>query len=437
MNKKLIVLSFDALQTNDLEQLKHQPYFSKILKNAAIVKNIKEVYPTLTYPIHTTMVTGVYPDTHGIFHNQKSSILPKDPDWSLMGSDWYWYKKHIKVPTLMDKAFEDGLSVATVLWPVTAGEKRFTNVPEIWPVRGLNEDVREVYHDASSEDVMTHYFDEYIAQYHWKNNEDMVVYSVDIALDILRNQKPDLLMCHVIHLDHARHVYGVEGKEVEHSLRELDMVAGRFIKAARDAGVLQETNFVILGDHGQINIEKKIFMNKAFQEAGLIQLDKDCNVLDYSAYSFSAGFSTHIILKCPEDKALYQKVYNILLSIKKRYPKYIEGILTKDEALAKERLQGDFSFVVEGTIGTLFANEINSQTIAITDDCLSPENYKGMHGHHPDKGNKPVLVAFGPDILSGVVLETGNVIDVCPTLATLCGVTMDKLDGTLMSIIKQ
>lgn len=77
MKNKLVVLSLDALQSNDLEELLGMPNFSKLKNKISIVKNLEEIYPTLTYPIHTTMLTGGTPDKHGIFHNQKSDILQK------------------------------------------------------------------------------------------------------------------------------------------------------------------------------------------------------------------------------------------------------------------------------------------------------------------------------------------------------------------------
>ena len=59
MRHKLVVISLDALQTGDLDLLETRPYGSRWLKDAAIARNVHEIYPTLTYPIHTTLVTGV------------------------------------------------------------------------------------------------------------------------------------------------------------------------------------------------------------------------------------------------------------------------------------------------------------------------------------------------------------------------------------------
>ncbi|WMJ84410.1 alkaline phosphatase family protein [Oscillospiraceae bacterium LTW-04] len=436
MANKLVVLSFDALQTNDLEQLSRLPYFSQILKKASVVNHIREIYPTLTYPIHTTIITGVHPDKHGISHNQKASIDPKDPDWSIMGSDWYWEKENIKVKTLVDTVWEQGGNVATVLWPVTAGDNRGYNIPEIWPVRGSEQKAKEVYAKASSPLAMRDYYDRYIAHYDWSNNEDMVYYGVEIALDILKKQKPNLLLCHLVHLDHIRHLYGDQGREVNNCLKQLDIIAERFIQATREAGTFEETNFIILGDHGQIDIDTVFNLNVLLKDMGFIRIDACGKAESFDAYSFSAGFSTQIMLANSDDQQLEQKVYAALLDIQMRYPQYIERVYKADEVEREEHLKGDFSFVLEGTLGTLFQNSLTDSLI-IPFGSSEYKFYRAMHGHHPAKGNKPPLIAFGPDILPSERLISGDMMSIYPTLALLLGVSIPEVvDGKPFPILK-
>ncbi|WP_317366655.1 ectonucleotide pyrophosphatase/phosphodiesterase [uncultured Tyzzerella sp.] len=435
MDNKLVVLSLDALQTNDLDILFNMPNFSKLKEKAAIVENLEEIYPTLTYPIHVTMVTGVTPDKHGIFHNQKSDISPKDHDWSLMGSNWYWHKENIKTQTIVDAVYNSNKTVSTVCWPVTAGDKRGINVPEIWPERGHNEQAEELFKSASSDVAFERYFDSYISKFDWKNNNDLVRFTPEIALDILKNDKPDLLLCHIIWLDHIRHTYGVEGDEVKDSLRQLDVLIGRFIQATKDAGTYDNTNFVILGDHGQIDIQRIFDLNTLFVENGLIELDENQNPKDYTAYSFSAGFSTQVILKNPDNKEDLEKVYKVLSEIKEKYPKCIERIYTKEEALEEENLSGNFSFVIEGTLGTYFGIKYKGKTL-IEKGEEGYYVYNATHGHSTKKGNKPPLLAFGPDIKSKVVIEKAKMLDVCPTLARLSNVKMEGLMGKELDIFK-
>lgn len=316
MAHKLVVVSFDSLQTNDLYALASMPFFSKILPNSAVVKNIRPIYPTLTYPIHTTMITGVRPQQHGIIHNQIPGLWRQNPDWSLYGSDWYWQRKHVKTSTLLDTARESGKKAACVLWPVTAGEKGVLNVPPIWPDK--KQDPQALLKEAMSDEAYARFYKRYHAHYDWSNVDDMHHYGAEIALEILEHDCPDLLLHHVEHLDAARHHYGDRAPEVHDCLRELDILAGRYLAVTQRAGTYEDTNFVFLGDHGQIDIETVFLLNRLFVEEGLIQLDETGQPVDYLAYGFSAGFSSEIFVKHPEDTALCKRVYAFLQNMQRQ-----------------------------------------------------------------------------------------------------------------------
>ncbi|MBS7526939.1 alkaline phosphatase family protein [Fusibacter paucivorans] len=435
MPNKLIVLSFDALQTGDLDLLSKQPHFSEIFKHAAVVKDLHAIYPTLTYPIHTTIMTGVYPDKHGITHNQKFTVNPESADWNMIGSDWYWEKENVKVRTLPEAVYENGGTVATVIWPVMAGEKRWCNVPQIWPTKTTRSSARAIFENAASEDVMADYYESYIAHYDWDANMDAAFYAVDLAIDIIARKNPDLLMCHVLHLDHVRHLFGTQGMAINTCLKALDIIMGRFIKAVKDAGLYDQTNFVILGDHGQIPVENVFYLNKALKDMGLIKNIDNKMGIAYDAYSFSSGFSSQIFLRDNEDKALKNKVYNALSTLRTQYPAYIEHIYTKEEAEGAEHLKGDFVFVVEGTEGTLFLNEMD-RGLVVSANAPDYKGYRATHGHHPSKGEKPPFIAFGPDIIEGKTISEGKTIDICPTLASLAGAEMPSVVGVPFDIIK-
>lgn len=435
MNKRLIVLSIDSLQSNDLDFLFSLPNFSKIKNKMSVVKNLEEIYPTLTYPIHTTILTGVTPDKHGIYHNQKFLIKNNDKDWNNIGSEWYWYKENIKVPTIIDYIAEANKTFATICWPVTAGDKRGINVPEIWPEDKLNTSSKELFEKASSDNVFKKYFDSYISKFKWNNNDDLVRFTPEIALDILKNDKPEILFCHIIWLDSIRHLYGTKGIEVTDCLRQLDCLFGRFIEITKDNSLYEDTNFVILGDHGQIDIKHIFNLNVLFVNNNLIELDENNKPKDYIAYSFSAGFSTQIFLKNPENENDLKKVYEILNKLKNEYPEYIEKIYTKDEAEKLENLSGDFSFIIEGSLGTYFGSKYSGKIIINKGD-KEYYIYSATHGHSVSKGPKPPLIAFGPSIKENVVIENAKILDVCPTLANLCNVKMDNLMGKTLDIIK-
>ena len=89
---------------------------------------VDSVYPSITYPAHTTIVTGRYPCHHGVVNNTKIQPGRKSPDW-------YWQRKYIRGTTLYDEARSKGMTTAALLWPVTAKAKITYNVPEIFANR--------------------------------------------------------------------------------------------------------------------------------------------------------------------------------------------------------------------------------------------------------------------------------------------------------------
>ena len=67
--RKLVIISLDACVTEDLRTFRTLPTLSHMIRNGAVVEKIREIYPTFTYPSHTTMLSGVYPEKHGVTSN--------------------------------------------------------------------------------------------------------------------------------------------------------------------------------------------------------------------------------------------------------------------------------------------------------------------------------------------------------------------------------
>ena len=111
------------------------PNLRKFLKEGAYAEGVIGVIPTVTYPSHTTLVTGVLPATHGIWANTMFDPLQRNYE------GWYWYAEDIRVPTLWDAAALAGRTTASLQWPVTVGAKITWNIPEMWRA-GTPEDAK-------------------------------------------------------------------------------------------------------------------------------------------------------------------------------------------------------------------------------------------------------------------------------------------------------
>jgi len=80
--------------------------------------------PTVTYPSHTTLMTGVWPAKHGILANQTFDPLQKNHE------GWYWYAEDIRVPTLWDAASAAGRTTASIQWPVSSAQRLTGTFPK-------------------------------------------------------------------------------------------------------------------------------------------------------------------------------------------------------------------------------------------------------------------------------------------------------------------
>ncbi len=89
----LVVLSIDGLRPTDVLQAAQHglrvPHLRRLVADGAHASGVVGVLPTVTYPSHVTLVTGVSPARHGILANQ-----PFDPMARNMGG-WYWYAEDI------------------------------------------------------------------------------------------------------------------------------------------------------------------------------------------------------------------------------------------------------------------------------------------------------------------------------------------------------
>src|SRR5690348_6862666 len=126
----LVVISVDGLRPDYVTQADAHgakiPNLRRFLKQGAYADGVQGVVPTVTYPSHTTLMTGVWPAKHGIYANTTFDPLQKN------FQGWYWYAEDIRVPTLWDAAAKAGRTTASIQWPVTVGAHINWVIPEFW-----------------------------------------------------------------------------------------------------------------------------------------------------------------------------------------------------------------------------------------------------------------------------------------------------------------
>lgn len=429
MAKRLIVFSVDAMVTEDVEAMRELPNFKKYLGGGSEFKNgMRTIYPSVTYPIHVSILTGCYAGKHKVTSNFGFTTASKD-------DTWLFSSENIAVEDIFAAAKRKGLSTASISWPVTGRNPNIDYLIDEYWFPNPGETMRAGFADMGSSgemlDIMDAHTDLLAPGWEQGGKKNFMVWPevddfwVTCACDIIRKYKPELTFVHTGTFDSFRHKYGVFGSHLDEARANLDRYIGMLMHACEDAGVAEETNFIMVSDHGQRDICRAINLNVKLSDAGWIDVDESGKVTDWRAFCFSNAMSTLVYVKDPRDE---QKVYDTLEELRKEGVFGIGRIYTAKEAMEEEQLCGDFSFVIESDGYTSFGDKAVRPLVQNFD--VSDYRFgRATHGYMPDYGPQPVFVAKGPDIRQGVVLDRGEVVDEAPTFAKLMGLDLPQADG--------
>lgn len=419
---KTLVISIDALITADIERLRELPNLSRIMKDASIVRDIECIYPTLTYPCHTTIVTGCYPEKTGIIHNER--LQP-----NAAKAEWNWWAQDIRVPTVIDVARDAGLTTSTITWPVMCGMDADYNIGEIW-APSENDDPTPYFAQADSPKAHA-IFEKNKHMLNWMRTPPMDEFAAQCACDILEIEQPDLMLLHLSYVDHQRHFRGVHG-DLDDAFAFVDSQVGRVLDALDKRGAFDDTVFIVLGDHGQLVLERMFHLNAVLRDKGYIDVENGV-VTGWRAYAHSCSLSAQIYVAPGVDE---DAVYQDLLAIQAEYPKMIEHVFTREEAEKLHHVKGDFAFMIEAGDKVCFSKGADSaEYVTEINDLKEYKPSVSNHGHLPQKGDKPPFIMKGPGIRKDVVVPSGRLIDEAPTILKTLGLSMPTADGTCLDAL--
>ncbi|MEG0286766.1 MAG: ectonucleotide pyrophosphatase/phosphodiesterase [Vagococcus sp.] len=409
MKKKLIIISVDALGALDIKLHKDKlPTLSKLIDKGTHVEKVKGIYPTLTYPSHVTLMTGMYPKDHGVINNTKLQSTRNSPDW-------YWYDKEIKVPTVYDVAKNEGLTTAAFLWPVTASSSIDYNIAEIFPNRIWTNQVM-ISLKASSPLFLLNMNQKYGHLRKGIMQPFLDDFVTACAVDTISTKKPDLTLIHLVDMDSMRHAYGVQSTEAVDALIRQDKRVAQIIQATKDNGTFDHTNFVVLGDHYQLDVNKMIKLNVLFAEKGWAETKPNGSIKNnWQVYAKSCDGSTYIYCK-NTSKVDPKEIYHAIKDLKG-----IDAIYTSEEC---RNMGADprATFMIEASDGYYFSDETTGDIFEDVkkEDIGKPNRYFGIHGSHPGKPNYETTVMFyGPSIKEGHKITNAHLVDEAPTFAKL------------------
>lgn len=439
MKQKILVISFDAMVGEDIAYLREKPdsQFNRVMKDCASVERMRSIYPSITYPAHFSMASGCGPGTTGFY---KNTYLPFD---SQGRSGWILDSLEQPVEDFFAAAKRAGMTTASVYWPSMANNPHIDwLINECFP--GGDEDIREVFRRQGAceealsavEHAMPYFPYGYKGRKLPTRDTTFDDFLIDCLCTLIRDRKPDFAVAHHCYIDTMRHRYGLFHEHVREAVDIADECLGKIVEALKDAGVYEETNLVIVSDHGQMNISRNIRVNLLLKRGGFLEVNEKQELADWQAYAQSCGGSAHVYLRDKEDKGLYDAVYDHLKSLAAEGVWGFREVLTEQETRSRYGLWGDFSFVLESDGYTSFAESLQEPLVGeldLTDYRLG----RAMHGYAPEKGPQPIFCAKGPGFCAGASLKQGSILDIAPTLAALMGQSMPAAEGCVLTELLQ
>lgn len=416
----LIVISYDAFSADNWERASTLPHLARLIADGASSTRLKSVYPTFTYVIHSTFVTGVYPDKHGVYHNNPLQPFVPDRD-----QRWFWFRNDVQAPTVYEAARRHKQRTAALLWPVTGKASIDYNIPEIRAIKRENQALKilrngspwfslqmELKYGKVRRGIEQPYLDDFTTL---------------CAVDTIINKRPNLLLLHLIDLDDAKHAGGTTGPHIDQVIERMDKRLGDIVQAVEEAGIRDRTTFLIVGDHGQKDVRYKVHLNKLLLEQGLIYEEK--GELKWRAYVQGAGGSAYLHIR-EGDEAAERLAVDLLEQAMREGRCGIESIYTRKE-LDALHVAPQFHYMLEAQVGYCFEDETDQPLVV---DLEAVGRKYATHGYSPDKPDyRSVLVVSGRGIKPGYALGDCEVVDIAPTMARILGVEFSGCDGRVLS----
>lgn len=220
----LLLISIDAYRYDYINR-GFSPTLAMLARTGVQAASMQPAFPSLTFPNHYTIVTGLLPDHHGIVSN--TMLDPRLGKFSLGNrqavSDGRWWDE---ATPIWETADQHGLRTATMFWP------------------GSEADIHGRHPD-------------YWLPYDGKLTADQRVDQVLAWLDLPADQRPTFLTLYFDAVDHAGHEYGPDTPQLDDALRDTDAALARLVRGLRQRGLFDKMNLIVLADHGMASVPLK------------------------------------------------------------------------------------------------------------------------------------------------------------------------------------
>ncbi len=429
----VILISIDGLKPEAILQSDAHhlrvPNLRAMVHDGTYADGVIGVLPTLTYPSHTTILTGVSPARHGIYSNTTFDPYNKN------AQGWYWYAEDIHVPTLWDAAHAVGIRTANVYWPVSVGAHIDDNLAQLW--RTGTEDDLKLQRAVSTPGLIAELETRAniagapslsamdAAPGHYPGSEDETVADDEVraryAVELLHLRHPRFMTVYFTGLDTQQHKTGPFSPEADAVLERIDALVGQ-VRSAAETEDPHHAYTCVISDHGFAPVQHDVNLYELFLANGLITLNPTTHTIEsWRATLWPMGGSAAVILHDPADSATKAKVDTLLANLAADPANGIARILPHDEVVKDGGLPDAESIVAMAPGFELGYN--------FTAPLVTAGTNGGMHGYPPDRPEmRSTFLLTGPAIPANHSVGVIDMRSIAPTLAHLMHAPLPTAD---------
>ncbi len=429
-DRHVVVISIDGFPAYLLNDPKLPlPTIRGLAAAGVAAEGMRVSNPSVTWPNHTSLVTGVRPEKHGVLFN--GVLVRSGPEAPVTLGAKRDKADLVRVPTLYDRLHEAGYSTAEINWPCTRGSENlddsFPDVPE--NVRHSSPRLRS---ELAAAGILA---DETDASFNTLSTVGRDDVWTSAACHVIRQRKPHLLLLHLLNVDATHHAEGPQSPPGYTAVAYADCCVARVLAALDEAGIRDRTTVFIVADHGFSIAKKALKPNVLLRQAGLLTTSRPGKIDAARAQSFPEGGIGMVYLTDPaERKAELERVRQLFEG-----REGIAEVLLPEQFAAHglphpREYEQMADLVLVGQDGYAFSGSADGEQFVV------PQSAGGISlGNHGFIATNPkmnaVFVASGAGIERGAKLGLIDNIDVAPTVARLLGSDLPDADGRVLSEI--
>lgn len=303
MKKHLIIIDIAGLEPKHVSEDK-TPNISKLVESGELAK-LRPVFPAVTCTVQASILSGTYPDKHGIISNglydrrnhivsfweQSSNFVQADRVWDIINRE------------------RPDMNTAVIFWQNTM----YSNANLVLTPRPLHMEDRMIMWCYSKPVFLYEHMSNEIGKFdlstYWGpfaslESTKWIGRATEYTLE---REMPNMLFTYLPHLDYIIQREGTSAKNLEKEIGSVDEIVGNLLKKTTSLGIREESQFIILSEYGFTDVARDIPLNRILREHGLLRV-REIEGYEFLDHEYSGAFAmvdhqiAHIYIKEGNEK---------------------------------------------------------------------------------------------------------------------------------------